>query len=155
MRTQGANWSERRKWRGPERKGQDLSQHSQFHHHHQQQQQQVKILFHKMFVNSFLLPQLQSCTLLARCFFPDTVHAQNLETVDLLFANYLPQICIQKKTTNLLEGTNRVCKPGRAAHHWQEAESLITFRVQTVAAGLVAHCIKSSLCSLHAINQTM
>lgn len=34
-------------------------------------------------------------------------------------------------------------------------ESLITFRVHTVAAGLGAHCIKSSLCSLHAINQTM
>lgn len=37
----------------------------------------------------------------------------------------------------------------------QEAESLITFTVQTEAAGSDAQDIKSSLCSLHAINQTM
>lgn len=39
-------------------------------------------------------------------------------------------------------------------HQGQEAESLITFTVQTVAAGSDAQDIKSSLCTLHAINQT-
>lgn len=37
----------------------------------------------------------------------------------------------------------------------QEAASLITFTVPTAAAGSDAQDIKSSLCSLHAINQTM
>lgn len=46
-----------------------------------------------MFVNSFLLLQLQYGTLLAMRF-PDTVGVQSLETVDLL--NYLPQICMQE-----------------------------------------------------------
>lgn len=46
-------------------------------------------------------------------------------------------------------------EPDRGAHQGQEAQSLITFTVQTVAAGLDAQGIKSSLRSLHAINQTM
>lgn len=41
------------------------------------------------------------------------------------------------------------------AYQGQEAEYLITFTVQTGAAGSDAQDIKSSLCSLHAINQTM
>lgn len=40
------------------------------------------------------------------------------------------------------------------ARQGHEAGSLITFTVQTVAAGSDAQDIKSSLCSLHAINQT-
>lgn len=44
---------------------------------------------------------------------------------------------------------------GPTEERGQEAGSLITFGVQTVAAGLDARRIKSSLCSLHAINQTM
>lgn len=37
------------------------------------------------------------CTVLFwLCIFPDTVGVQNLETVELFFVNYLPQICMQK-----------------------------------------------------------
>lgn len=86
------------KWRGPKRRGQDLSECSQF------QQQQVRMLFDKMFVKSFfLLLQLQHVPFLLRVF-PDVfkrwVYATFFEvaqTIIPLFVNYLSQIHMQEK----------------------------------------------------------
>lgn len=79
------------KWRGPERRGQDLSECSQF------QQQQVRMLFDKMFVKSFfLLLQLHHVLFLLRAF-PDGFKRWVAQTVSPFFVNYLSQSYMQEK----------------------------------------------------------
>lgn len=85
------------KWRGPERRGQDLSECSQF------QRQQVRMLFDKMFVKSFLLLQLQHVLFLLRAF-PDGFKRwvsrhffAVTQTVSPFFVNYLSQIYMQEE----------------------------------------------------------
>lgn len=54
------------------------------------------MLFYKIFVNSFLLLQFTVLYSSGYVCFPDMAGVQNLETVDLLFVNYLSQIRMQE-----------------------------------------------------------